>query len=66
MKGPGAQRLLPATGRKATPVGLEGPLQGTHLTAPEAAEHAGSQTLGPQPDAGWKTEGRLGKTVPLG
>lgn len=61
MKGTRAQellQLLPA-GPGATAVGLEGQLQGAHLTAPEAAEHAGTQTHGPQPHAGWKREGRL-------
>lgn len=60
VKGAGAQELLGLLGAAesaSTPVGLESTLQGAHLTAPEAAEHAGTQTHGSQGDASWKKEG---------
>lgn len=49
--------LLGAAQSGSTPEGLESTLHSAHLTAPEAAEHAGTQTHGPQGDAGWKKEG---------
>lgn len=60
MKRTRAQELLELLGAAqsgSTPVGLESTLQSAHLTAPEAAEHTGTQTHGPQGDAGWKREG---------
>lgn len=47
VKGTRAQELLELLGAAesgSTPVGLENTLQGVHLTAPEAAERAGTQT----------------------
>lgn len=49
VKGTRVQELLQLLGAAesgSTPVGLESMLQGAHLTAPAAAEHAGTQTHG--------------------
>lgn len=60
MKGPGAEELLEFLGTAesgSTPVGLQGTLKGPHLTTPEAAEHAGTQTHSPQGRTAWKKVG---------
>lgn len=59
MKDAGAQDLLEvvAAGEGGTgAVGLEATLQDPHLTAPKAAEHAGSKTHRLQRDSSWKEE----------